>query len=150
MPGNLRKGGKDLEKKVEHECKDAISTPSTGKILSNVFLHVTVNDQRGFKFGSLLKSNSDGTNYILSLDASLEGIAIANRIMNWKETLNDIKKKLRSRFTHSDGGQWKYHHITPPKKTPRISPMPTLETSKSALSPCITTPSEVKKGQYLW
>jgi hypothetical protein len=50
MPGNPRKGGKDLEKKVEHECKDgmsdipciypqlltllAISTPSTGKIFS--------------------------------------------------------------------------------------------------------------------
>jgi hypothetical protein len=98
-------------------------------VTHSVFLHVTVNDQRGFEFGSLLKSNSNGTNYVLSLDAvnrnsdgfvdfekmqSLEGIAIANRVENWKDTLKGTKKKIRTMITHNDGGQWKY--ITPPEK----------------------------------
>jgi hypothetical protein len=93
-----------------------------------VFLHVTVNDQRGLEYGSLLKSNSNGTNYVLSLDAvnrneddyvdfekmlSLEGIAIANRVVNWKAAAKGEKKKLRSMITHNDGGLWKY--INPPE-----------------------------------
>jgi len=96
-------------------------------VTHSVFLHVTVNDQRGFEYGSLLKSNSNGTNYVLSLDAvnrnedgfvdfekmqSLEGIAIVNRVVNWQDAVTGEKKKVRSMITQNDGGQWKY--INPP------------------------------------
>lgn len=98
-------------------------------VTHSVFLHVTVNDRKGFEYGSLLKSNSNGTNYVLSLDAvnrnmegyvdfekmqSLEGVAIANRVVNWKDVNKGEKKRLRSMITHNDGGQWKY--INPPKE----------------------------------
>ncbi|KAF8248414.1 Oligoxyloglucan reducing end-specific cellobiohydrolase [Wilcoxina mikolae CBS 423.85] len=96
-------------------------------VTHSVFLHVTVNDRGGFEYGSLLKSNSNGTNYVLSLDAvnrnregfvdfekmqSLEGVAIANRVVNWKDAAKGEKKKLRTMITHNDGGHWKY--INPP------------------------------------
>ena len=95
----------------------------------SVFLHVTVNDHKGYEYGSLLKSNSNGTNYVLSLDAvnrnergfvdyekmqSLEGIAIVNRVVNHKAAAKGEKKKLRSMITHNDGGRWDY--IAPPAK----------------------------------
>jgi hypothetical protein len=54
-----------------HTSPTAATYPITvlDPITYSVFIHVTVNDQRGFEFGSLLKSNSNGTNHILSLDA---------------------------------------------------------------------------------
>lgn len=96
-------------------------------VTHSVFLHVTVNDRRGYEYGSLLKSNSNGTNYVLSLDAVnrnedgfvdfermqiLEGIAIVNRVVNHEAASTGEKKKLRSMITHNDGGKWDY--ITPP------------------------------------
>lgn len=98
-------------------------------VTHSIFLHVTVNEQPGFEFGSLLKSNSNGTDYVLSQDAvnrnedgfvdfekmqSLEGIAIINRVVNSGNAAKGEKKKLRSMITHNDGGIWKF--ITPPEK----------------------------------
>ncbi|KAA8896294.1 hypothetical protein FN846DRAFT_910817 [Sphaerosporella brunnea] len=98
-------------------------------VTHSVFLHVTVNDLPGLEYGSLLKSNSNGTNYVLSLDAvnrnedgyvdfekmqSLEGIAVANRVINWEAAAKGERKKLRSMITHNDGSWWKY--IKPPSK----------------------------------
>jgi hypothetical protein len=97
-------------------------------VTHSVFIHVTVNALDGFEYGSLLKSNSNGTNYVLSLDAVnrngegyvdfekmqiLEGVAIANRVINSEAAAKGEKKLLRSLITFNDGGQWKY--ITPPK-----------------------------------
>ncbi|CAZ85060.1 unnamed protein product [Tuber melanosporum] len=94
-----------------------------------VFLHVTVNPRKGFEFGSLLKSNSNGTNYVLSLDAvnrneegfvdfeklkTLEGVAIANRVVNADKAVDGEKKRLRSMITHNDGATWDY--ILAPEK----------------------------------
>lgn len=95
----------------------------------SVFLHVTVNPKRTFEYGSLLKSNSNGTHYVLSLDAvnrneagyvdfeklkTLEGVAIANRVINADKALDGEKKKLKSMITFNDGSKWEY--ITPPEK----------------------------------
>ncbi|KAH0608049.1 uncharacterized protein H6S33_002101 [Morchella sextelata] len=92
----------------------------------SVFLHVTVNPKKGFEYGSLLKSNFNGTNYVLSLDAvnrnelgfvdfekmhSLEGVAIANRVTNAEKALDGEKKKLESLITHNDGATWEYIQV---------------------------------------
>lgn len=94
-----------------------------------VFLHVTVNPNTEFEFGSLLKSDSEGKDYVLSLDAvnrnagayvdfekmhSLEGIAIVNRVINHEAVVLGEAKRLRTMITHNDGGEWSY--IPPPAK----------------------------------
>ncbi|KAJ5909191.1 Vacuolar protein sorting/targeting protein 10 [Penicillium taxi] len=93
-----------------------------------LFLHVEISSKEGRSYGSLVKSNSNGTYFVQSLDAlnvndrgyvdfekmsGLEGVAIANVVGN----LDDVEKKgdpkkLRSVITHNDGGQWAL--LTPP------------------------------------
>ncbi|KAF3938421.1 Sortilin [Dactylella cylindrospora] len=88
-----------------------------------VYLHVTVNDARGQEYGAILKSNSNGTDYVMSLpnvnrDESgyvdfermqgLEGVALANIVINVEAVNNGAAKKYRSVITHNDGGQWSY------------------------------------------
>lgn len=94
-----------------------------------VFLHVTVNPMRGSEYGAILKSNSNGTSYVLSLPdvnrnemgfvdfekmQGLEGVAIVNVVENVDETNKGGKKKLKSKITHNDGGAWNY--LPPPEK----------------------------------
>lgn len=94
-----------------------------------VFLHVTTNGQPGSEFGSLFKSNSNGTYYSLSLDhvnrnskgyvdfekmMGLDGIAVMNIVSNPQEAVVTRQKKLVTRITHNDGGRWK--PIAPPSK----------------------------------
>ncbi|KAL7269099.1 vacuolar protein sorting/targeting protein PEP1 [Rhizina undulata] len=98
-------------------------------VTHSVFLHVTVNSRESSEYGSLLKSNSNGTSYVLSLDAvnrnklgfvdfekmhSLEGVAITNRVVNYEKAADGEKKQLRSMITHNDGGEWQF--IKPPAK----------------------------------
>jgi hypothetical protein len=86
-----------------------------------VFLHVTVNPQRDQEYGSIIKSNSNGTSYVMSLGAvnrntegyvdfekmqGLEGVAVANVIVNVDEVNKGAKKKKQSRITHNDGAEW--------------------------------------------
>lgn len=88
-----------------------------------VFVHVTVNPMRGSEYGSILKSNSNGTSYVLSLPdvnrnengyvdfekmQGLEGVAIVNVVKNIDETNKGGKKKLKSMITHNDGGAWNF------------------------------------------
>ncbi|KAK2871618.1 vacuolar protein sorting/targeting protein PEP1 [Arthroderma sp. PD_2] len=95
----------------------------------SVFLHVTENNEKGHEFGSILKSNSNGTSYVLSLSGanrnananvdfekmqSIEGVAIANVVANTKEVNKGEAKKLRTMITHNDGAEWAL--IPPPKK----------------------------------
>ncbi|KAG0144537.1 hypothetical protein CROQUDRAFT_108449 [Cronartium quercuum f. sp. fusiforme G11] len=94
-----------------------------------VFLHVTMNGASGSEYGSLFKSNSNGTYYSLSLEhvnrnsngyvdfekmMGLDGIAVMNIVSNPDEAVITGKKKLVSRITHNDGGRWK--PIPPPSK----------------------------------
>ncbi|KAF1935104.1 vacuolar protein sorting/targeting protein 10 [Clathrospora elynae] len=86
-----------------------------------VFLHVTVNPQRDQEYGSIIKSNSNGTSYVMSLNGvnrntegyvdfekmqGLEGVAVANVVVNVDEVNKGSKKKKQSRITHNDGADW--------------------------------------------
>jgi hypothetical protein len=97
-------------------------------ITKSIFLHITVNQEDGREFGTLMKSNSNGTYYVTSVDAvnrdrlgyvdfekvqGLDGVALVNVVVNWEDVLKDKDhKKLKSKITFSDGGEWFY--LTPP------------------------------------
>lgn len=95
----------------------------------SVFLHVTVNNQEEHEFGSIIKSNSNGTSYVMSLNGvnrdtvgyvdfekmqGLEGVALVNVVSNAKEVANGQRKKLKTMITHNDGAEWAL--IGPPAK----------------------------------
>ena len=86
-----------------------------------VFLHVTVGSREDFEYGSIIKSNSNGTSYVLSLNGvnrntqgyvdfekmlGIEGVAIVNVVDNVEEAERGIAKKLRTMITHNDAAEW--------------------------------------------
>ncbi|GME22228.1 hypothetical protein GTA08_BOTSDO13400 [Neofusicoccum parvum] len=94
-----------------------------------VFLHVTMNNERDQEYGSILKSNSNGTEYVLSIAKvnrnedgyvdfekmqGLEGAALINIVANADEVDKGAAKKLKSMITHNDGAEWAL--IPPPEK----------------------------------
>ncbi|KAF8523369.1 Oligoxyloglucan reducing end-specific cellobiohydrolase [Hysterangium stoloniferum] len=95
----------------------------------SVFLHLTTSEHRGAEFGHLLKSNSNGTFYGVSLEhvnrnehgyvdfekmIGLDGIALVNVVSNPERVALSGHKDLQTRITHNDGGNWK--SLTPPKR----------------------------------
>lgn len=110
--------------KVPHQTAYTVLDSSTHA----VFLHVTVEDRDGFEYGSIVKSNSNGTSYVLSLNAvnrnhdgfadfekmqGLLGVALVNVVANL-DAGDGERKKLKSMITHNDGAQWAL--IGAPKK----------------------------------
>lgn len=98
-------------------------------VTHSVFLHVTVTSRVGFEYGTILKSNSNGTDYVISMNdvnrneqgyvdfekmLGLEGVAIVNVVENPKEASEGSKKKLKTKITHNDGADWEY--VSPPEK----------------------------------
>ncbi|KAK1148412.1 vacuolar protein sorting/targeting protein PEP1 [Aspergillus melleus] len=95
-----------------------------------VFLHVTASNIEGAEYGPIIKSNSNGTFYVLSLSAvnrnhegfadfekmqGLEGVAVVNVVGNVDAvSKNAEKKKLKTMITHNDGAQWML--LPPPSK----------------------------------
>lgn len=95
-----------------------------------VFLHVTVNNMQGIAYGSLIKSNSNGTSYVLSLNGvnrndngfvdfekmqGLEGVAIVNVVGNMDAVeKKGTAKRLKTMITHNDGARWSL--VPPPAK----------------------------------
>ncbi|KAI5303324.1 vacuolar protein sorting/targeting protein PEP1, partial [Ascosphaera atra] len=93
-------------------------------------LHVTVNNEAGREYGSILKSNSNGTSYVVSLNGvnrdrkgyvdfekmlSIEGVALANVVGNLEDVeKKKSKKQLKTVITHNDGAEWGY--LQPPEK----------------------------------
>ncbi|KAL2809869.1 hypothetical protein BJX63DRAFT_423528 [Aspergillus granulosus] len=86
-----------------------------------IFLYVQTNDKKDAEYGSIVKSNSNGTTYVLSLDnvdqngngnvdfertQALEGVILANIVSNVNELSSGTPKKLRTMITHNDGGKW--------------------------------------------
>ena len=86
-----------------------------------VFLHVTVDSRKDFEYGSIVKSNSNGTSYVLSLDGvnrntdgyvdfekmlGLEGVALVNVVDNINAADEGQRKKLKTMITHNDGAEW--------------------------------------------
>jgi Sortilin, neurotensin receptor 3,/Sortilin, neurotensin receptor 3, C-terminal len=93
-----------------------------------VFLLVTVEPDSEYKYGTLIKSNSNGTSYVLSLNAvnqdewgfvdfekalSIEGVALANVLANPETAKEDGVKLLKTVITHNDGADWGY--LPPPE-----------------------------------
>ncbi|KAL9124886.1 MAG: hypothetical protein Q9217_005836 [Psora testacea] len=86
-----------------------------------VFLHVTVNNLEDSEYGSIIKSNSNGTSYVMSLNGvnrnrrgyvdfekmlGLEGVILVNVVANTDEADENKSKRLRTLITHNDGAQW--------------------------------------------
>ncbi|KAB8219052.1 vacuolar protein sorting/targeting protein 10 [Aspergillus novoparasiticus] len=94
-----------------------------------VFLHVTASSTEGAEYGPIIKSNSNGTSYVLSISAvnrnslgyvdfekaqGLEGVAVVNVVSNAAEVSKKVSKKLKTMITHNDGAQWML--LPPPAK----------------------------------
>ena len=86
-----------------------------------VFMHVTVGYLPAAEYGSIIKSNSNGTSYALSLNGvnrntqgyvdfekmlGLEGVALVNVVTNIEEAEKGLSKKLKTMITHNDGAEW--------------------------------------------
>ncbi|WFD05581.1 vacuolar protein sorting/targeting protein PEP1 [Malassezia vespertilionis] len=86
-----------------------------------VFLHVTTYQTMLAEWGDIIKSNSNGTYYTLSLERvnrnaygyvdfekmqGLDGVALANVVSNPDEASVSGLKQLQTRITHNDGGRW--------------------------------------------
>ncbi|KAL3494177.1 hypothetical protein BJX62DRAFT_198701 [Aspergillus germanicus] len=94
-----------------------------------IFLYVQTSNVTNAEYGSIVKSNSNGTTYVLSLDSvdqdgngnvdfertqALEGVILANVVSNVDELSSGAPKKLRTVITHNDGGKWSL--LAPPAK----------------------------------
>lgn len=94
-----------------------------------IFLHVTVNNEPEQEYGSIIKSNSNGTSYVLSAShvnrnseayvdfekmQGLLGVAVINIVANVVDVEKGAAKKLRTLITHNDGAEWA--PINPPEK----------------------------------
>lgn len=90
----------------------------------SIFMHVTTDSTKDRERGALLKSNSNGTFYVLSLNdvnrgkigyvdydriQALEGVILANTVSNPEK---DEKKKLKTQISFNDGSEWTY--LAPP------------------------------------
>jgi photosystem II stability/assembly factor-like uncharacterized protein len=104
---------------VQHQQAYTVLDSST----NSIFLHVTVNGQRNREYGTILKSNSNGTSYVLSIRhinrsefgyvdfekmQGLEGVAIVNQVANAESVDNGAPKQLKTLITHNDGADWAY------------------------------------------
>jgi len=94
-----------------------------------VFLHMTLSNVAGREWGSLFKSNSNGTYYGLSIEhvnrngrgyvdfekmVGLDGIVLANVVANADQVEVTGRKKIQTRITHNDGGSWRA--LNPPAR----------------------------------
>ncbi|KAK0733858.1 hypothetical protein B0T26DRAFT_686072 [Lasiosphaeria miniovina] len=91
-----------------------------------VNLFVATETAEGRRLGTILKSNSNGTSYVLSIKnvncndyyyvdfekmQGLEGVSVVNVVVNPDE--KSASKKLQTKITHNDGSQWSF--LPPPK-----------------------------------
>ncbi|KAF7557667.1 hypothetical protein G7046_g5988 [Stylonectria norvegica] len=90
-------------------------------------LFVATSTEEGHRFGSIIKSNSNGTSYVLSASnvnsddsfyvdfekiLGLEGVTVINVVANAdKKTAN---KEIQTKISHNDGSEWAY--LAPPAK----------------------------------
>lgn len=84
----------------------------------SLFIHMTMSEPPAPYWGNLLKSNSNGTYFGVSLEHAnrndrgfvdfekmigLDGIALANIVSNTAEAIVSGEKNLQTRITHNDG-----------------------------------------------
>ena len=102
---------------VDHQTAYTVLDSST----HSVFLHVTVNPRPDQEYGSIVKSNSNGTAYVLSLNnvnrntagyvdfekmQGIEGVSLVNIVSNVEAVNGGAKKEKRTLITHNDGADW--------------------------------------------
>ncbi|KAG8221150.1 hypothetical protein J3R82DRAFT_2696 [Butyriboletus roseoflavus] len=108
----------------------------------SIFLHMTMSEWPNPFWGNILKSNSNGTYFGLSIAnvnrnevgyvdfdkfAGLDGIALVNIVANPVEAIISGRKVLQTRITHNDGGTWK--PLAPPNVDSHGKPYPCSTTS---------------------
>ena len=84
----------------------------------SLFLHMTMSETPAPFWGTILKSNSNGTYFGVSMEnvnrdnrgyvdfekmIGLDGIALINIVSNAEEATVSGRKKLQTRITHNDG-----------------------------------------------
>lgn len=89
----------------------------------SIFLHMTMSEWPNPFWGNILKSNSNGTYFGLSIEnvnrneagyvdfekfAGLDGIALVNIVANPTEATFTGRKVLQTRITHNDGERFGY------------------------------------------
>lgn len=94
----------------------------------SIFLHATVNGRPEQEYGSIIKSNSNGTSFVMSLEnvnrngegyvdfeklLGIEGAAVANVVSNVKDANQGKLKQRKTLMTHNDGADWSL--ISPPE-----------------------------------
>ncbi|KAL1883103.1 hypothetical protein VTK73DRAFT_9470 [Phialemonium thermophilum] len=109
---------------VPHQHEYTVLDSSTHAV--NLFVATEMDPDRAC--GSILKSNSNGTSYVLSIagvncDSSfyvdfekmlgLEGVALVNVVAN-RDSKKKEPKRLQTQITHNDGAEWAY--LPPPGK----------------------------------
>lgn len=92
-----------------------------------VNLFVSTGESSDLQYGSIIKSNSNGTSYVLSASKvncdermlvdfekvpGIEGVTLINVVTNTGK--NDKKKELQTKISHNDGNEWSY--LAPPSK----------------------------------
>jgi photosystem II stability/assembly factor-like uncharacterized protein len=98
-------------------------------------LFVATEIKEGKRYGNIIKSNSNGTEYVLSALGvncndqfyvdfekipGLEGVILVNTVANRDNMGNE--KKMQTKITHDDGAQWLY--LPPPAKDKDGKAMP--------------------------
>lgn len=109
---------------VPHQHIYTVLDSSTHAV--NLFVATSM-DGNLCNYGSILKSNSNGTSYVVSVGnvncdedsyvdfdkiAGLEGVALVNVVAN-PDAESSAPKRLQTKITHNDGAQWAYLS-TPP------------------------------------
>ncbi|KAI1819204.1 hypothetical protein F4861DRAFT_527855 [Xylaria intraflava] len=109
--------------RVSHQNGYTVLDSSTHAV--NLF--VATETENGRQYGSILKSNSNGTSYVMSIPGvnaddegyvdfekmlGLEGVVLVNTVAN--QDSNSEPKNLQTRISHSDGAQWSF--LPPPQQ----------------------------------
>ncbi|KIR51702.1 signal sequence binding protein [Cryptococcus gattii Ru294] len=109
---NFAEGQFPPNMKIDNHVSLVILESSTG----SVFLHMTMNSAANNEWGSIFKSNSNGTYYGLSAEYVNRNAAgyVDFEKANPSEADISGRKQLQTRITHNDGGSWK--PLNPPAK----------------------------------
>ncbi|EFX03545.1 vacuolar protein sorting [Grosmannia clavigera kw1407] len=94
-----------------------------------VNLFVATETREDQRYGTILKSNSNGTSYVLSIAGvncdnryyvdfekvlGLEGVMVVNMVANRDDKDKAAKKRLQTKISHNDGAEWAF--MPPPEK----------------------------------
>ncbi|TGJ82716.1 hypothetical protein E0Z10_g6040 [Xylaria hypoxylon] len=108
---------------VSHQNAYTVLDSSTHAI--NLF--VATETEKSRRYGSILKSNSNGTSYVMTISGvnaddgwyvdfekmlGLEGVMLVNTVAN--QDSDSEPKNLQTRISHNDGAQWSF--LAPPRK----------------------------------